>query len=160
MAQTRRDTRDTPAEKCSGGKSFNCRHAPHDKGKSPDILCYRCQSRMGCSHCCELPSELLCLICNNWADRRGVKHHGNIVPNYKVRLVRTDEGYRRWTGGNAFDLHKIMNAAIRATPKEELDLLRAPDPDPTVNKTTTEREAEEKRREVLREQARRIKDDG
>lgn len=82
----------TSGGQCTGGKSFNCRHDPHPPGKY-EINCYRCKTHMGCSVCCEAPSELICLYCHNWAHRAGVRRHGNVVPSRKVSNVHTDAGW-------------------------------------------------------------------
>ena len=82
------------AEKCPGGRSFGRKRGAHDKGD--DVRCYRCKATMGCIHCCESPQDLICLVCHNWADKRGVKQHGNVVLSEKVPHVRTDQGWRHW----------------------------------------------------------------
>jgi hypothetical protein len=79
--------------KCTGGRSWGCRHDEHEKGKFPDVLCYRCKVRMGCSRCCERASQLICLECYNWATKGAVRIHGNVVPNIKVPRVRIDAGW-------------------------------------------------------------------
>lgn len=85
------------ATPCTGGLSFDCRHAEHPQStKRPDIFCYRCQARMGCLLCCDRPSELICLKCHNWAHKAGLERHGNIAPNAKVPYVRTDAGWQHY----------------------------------------------------------------
>ena len=93
---------------CKGGKSWNCSNIPHEAGKEPFITCYRCGTHMGCSRCTEKPTELLCLHCHNWADRRGVERHGDIVPNFKVPIVNTDAGWIR-----KHELSKAVNEMVR-----------------------------------------------
>jgi len=73
---------------------LNCRRDEHNLGKA--INCYRCGALMGCTNCCERPREIICLACNNWASKRGVKIHGDIFPTQKVQHVRTDHGWRHW----------------------------------------------------------------
>lgn len=78
-------------ETCTGGRSFNCRTVEHPAGDA--VQCYRCGTYLGCRRCAERPSEVICLECHNWGSRRGVKVHGNVVPNRKVPRVRTDDGW-------------------------------------------------------------------
>ena len=82
---------------CISGVSFNRRKEAHEKGTP--VLCYRCSAVMGCRWCCEPPRELICLHCHNWASRRGVERHGDVVPNDKVQHVHTDRGWRHWREG-------------------------------------------------------------
>jgi hypothetical protein len=93
---------------CAGGRSYGRRRAEHEKGS--DVYCYRCNTLMGCIWCCEPPEELICLVCHNWAHKRGVARHGDIVANEKVQHVRTDRGYRHWDG-NKYD---IIGGIIRS----------------------------------------------
>ena len=72
------------AGKCSGGNSWGCRKDEHQKGKVPDVMCFRCRQRMGCSRCCERSTELICLFCRNWATELAVKIHGDMVPRDKI----------------------------------------------------------------------------
>lgn len=94
---------ETGVEKCPGGVSFNRKRHEHEKGKIPDIVCYRCNNRMGCSRCCDPANDLICLVCHNWATKIALARHGDIVPNAKVPVVRTDTGIRRWTHGNEYE---------------------------------------------------------
>lgn len=64
---------------CQGGRSFGCLRKEHAKGKVPDIYCMTCKTRMGCSVCCQIPRELLCLECHDWAHRYALAAHGHIV---------------------------------------------------------------------------------
>jgi len=81
---------------CTGGRSYNCNHRPHDVGRVANILCYRCSARLGCSFCCERSIDLICLNCHNYGTRAAVRHHKDIVPSIKVPTVRTDMGIERW----------------------------------------------------------------
>ena len=83
--------------KCTGGRSFMCQRDPHDHGKIPNITCYRCGVRLGCSVCTGSSYELICLECHNWGHRAGVAQHGNVAPNIKQPRVRTDAGWRTWS---------------------------------------------------------------
>src|SRR5690349_3571099 len=89
---------------CSGGRSFNCRHDEHPKGKH-SVSCFRCGAYLGCSICAERASEVICLECNNFGHRKGIAKHGNVVPNRKVPRVRTDNGW--------ITDHAMSNAANR-----------------------------------------------
>lgn len=84
---------------CATGRSWNRRKGDHDRGAV--VQCYRCSAIMGCERCCESPTELICLACNNWARRAGVVKHGNVEPNGKVQHVRTDTGWKHWDLGQA-----------------------------------------------------------
>src|SRR6478672_6106830 len=79
---------------CPGGRSYNRRRYEHQAGSS--INCYRCGALMGCVWCCESLGDLICLACNNWANRAGVKRHGDVEPSRKVQHVHTDQGWRHW----------------------------------------------------------------
>jgi hypothetical protein len=68
-----------PGKVCHGGQSWGCRHDAHPIGKNPDVLCMRCFARMGCSSCIEIPRELICLRCHDWADLAGLEAHGPMV---------------------------------------------------------------------------------
>jgi hypothetical protein len=81
-------------EICKGGRSYNCKHEEHEK--ATEVWCYRCDSVIGCRNCCESPHELICLNCHNWATKKGLKHHGDIIPNFKVPHVRTDNGWKHY----------------------------------------------------------------
>jgi hypothetical protein len=69
---------------CRGGMSMNCGHSEHARGKVADVYCRRCKARMGCSACCEIPSELVCLNCRDWARPAGLLKHGPMVAAEKV----------------------------------------------------------------------------
>ena len=75
------------------GRSWQFKQDPHTPGKIANIYCYRCKTRMGCSFCCEISRELLCIECHNWATKAAVRYHGNVVPNFKIKRVRTDAGW-------------------------------------------------------------------
>lgn len=80
-----------PGKMCNGGVSFGCRHDSHRLGKRPDILCRLCGARLGCSVCCQIAVELVCLRCHQWADILGERHHGKMVPQKiqeKLELTR------------------------------------------------------------------------
>ena len=70
---------ETSRGQCPGGLSLWRNQAPHELGKVPDIVCYRCKARMGCSSCCQIPSELICGRCQDWATRAGFERHGAMV---------------------------------------------------------------------------------
>lgn len=38
---------------------------------------------MGCSWCCELAKNLVCLKCHDWATRAALREHGRMVPRDK-----------------------------------------------------------------------------
>lgn len=98
--------------KCIGGRSYNRHQIEHEKSaKKPDIYCYRCGTRMGCAVCCEMPRELICLICHNWATKTGLAFHGNIIPNRKVPRVRTDQGWRTIEGIEPPSIEEIVELA-------------------------------------------------
>jgi hypothetical protein len=79
-------------DKCSGGNSFGCYHGKHDEGKRrPDIRCMNCRQRMGCSICCQIPRELLCLNCHDWANTIALNTHGHVVEDPEVRLNKARE---------------------------------------------------------------------
>jgi len=65
-------------------------------GRIENVLCCRCNARLGCSLCCERVADVICLECHNWGHKRGVRKHGNIVPNIKIPRVRTDEGWQTY----------------------------------------------------------------
>lgn len=68
-------------DKCEGGRSFGCKHETHEISKSlPTVNCRRCGERMGCGACVQIPQELVCLNCHDWADEKGLKAHGPMVP--------------------------------------------------------------------------------
>lgn len=85
---------DEKRELCTEGRSFNRKKHEHAKGST--VICYRCETVMGCVWCCEPLQELICLVCHNWASRRGVEKHGDVGPNDKVQHVRTDRGWKHW----------------------------------------------------------------
>lgn len=78
MPRTKKESSSSGA-KCPGGRSYGCKQEEHEYGKVADIYCDRCKTRMGCSFCCQIPRELLCLNCKDWAKQAGIDAHGHIV---------------------------------------------------------------------------------
>lgn len=97
--------------KCSGGNSYRSNHGPyklpyekHDKylagGQSDHYHdrgipyhCRTCKTYMGCSKCAQMPSELVCLRCGDWAMEEGEKEHGRMMKDREagaeaLRIVR------------------------------------------------------------------------
>ena len=101
-----------------GARSLNCKWGEHPLGTI--VYCYRCKAKMGCVYCCEIASDLICLVCNNWASKAGVARHGDVVPNSKVRHVRTDDGWRNWEDGQADPLKRV--AAITRDLKDRVTI--------------------------------------
>ena len=66
-------------DKCFGGNSFACKRFEHALGKIKNITCMTCHQRMGCSLCCQIPRELLCLNCHDWAHPYALAAHGHVV---------------------------------------------------------------------------------
>lgn len=64
--------------KCSGGRSYHCKHSEHERGK--EIWCQRCHAYMGCIRCTQIPQEVFCLNCRDWALEVGEKEHGKVLP--------------------------------------------------------------------------------
>jgi len=96
-------------DQCRGGASWGCHKAPHDLGQTADVHCYRCQTRLGCSDCCQPARELLCLRCHNWGTRIGVSVHGDIVASTKVPRVRTDKGWKIYDPADpARDVNRLL----------------------------------------------------
>lgn len=116
----RKSTEKKKENLCPGGRSFNNRKFEHEKGT--EINCYRCGALMGCTWCCEIFREIICLACHNWATKKGMEGHGDVVPNRKVPHVRTDIGWRHWTGkGTDFTVEPLIeqilsNAKDKAAP--------------------------------------------
>ena len=78
---------------CQGGRSWGCRHEEHPKSqKRPNIYCYRCGERMGCFLCVQIPEELLCLRCHDWATEKAMGKHGPIVVDKKMAIQKVIEG--------------------------------------------------------------------
>lgn len=66
---------------CSGGRSFGCKHEEHPLSKRiPNIRCQHCGERMGCNWCVQIPQELICLNCHDWAHWKGLRQHGKMIP--------------------------------------------------------------------------------
>jgi len=83
--------------KCNGGNSFRCNRGPyrlpyekqdkylaggqsdhyHDRGIPRH--CRTCKAYMGCNKCAQMPAELVCFRCNDWAMDEGEKEHGRMV---------------------------------------------------------------------------------
>lgn len=158
MARTEKEK---ASEKCVVGVSWNRKLHEHDKSqKNPDIYCYRCSTRMGCGLCCEMPSELLCLNCHNWAMKAGLAQHGNIMPNPKVPHVRTDAiANRGWIhyGENFPDLagavDRITHDIVIKTQESEPGF---PWEKPIVEKTPDQIDEERNRRHWLEDQKRQL----
>lgn len=82
--------------RCYGGRSFNCIHGGHDKGKP--IYCRRCKLEIGCSVCVQVPQEPICLVCHDWATDEAEQEHGKMVKNPKIiqdRIGEIAEGFTR-----------------------------------------------------------------
>jgi hypothetical protein len=115
MAKLSKDITSSVDRTCTGGQSFGCRREEHAIGKIPDLLCYRCLTRLGCSTCVESAHERICLSCHNWGTRAGVQRHGNVVPSHKHPRVRTDDGWSVWTHGQR-DAEREAAAMIKQLP--------------------------------------------
>ncbi len=80
MARVKIDNNNS-GDKCNGGNSFGCYRGEHDKSRrNPNIRCMTCNQRMGCGICCQIPRELLCLNCKDWATKAALNAHGHVVP--------------------------------------------------------------------------------
>ena len=87
-------------EQCAGGSSFRCKKGPyriwddwrstHDAGTP--YCCRSCKLYMGCSKCAQIPRELVCLKCHEWAMDEGEKEHGKMMRpgNPKVKILVAD----------------------------------------------------------------------
>ena len=62
---------------CAGGVSFRCQTREHEKGAP--VLCRRCNSYMGCNRCTQIPQEIVCLKCNDWALPDVEREHGKMM---------------------------------------------------------------------------------
>lgn len=115
---------------CRGGASFGCRRDEHvQRGEDTDmngkkrqverkdVVCYRCQTRMGCTLCVQIARELICLNCHNWATRKGLAAHGNVVPNPKVPQVTTDDGVRTYVGDGRDRFDSLMAGLVNCLDK-------------------------------------------
>lgn len=69
----------TPKRLCPGGLSYGRRREEHELGRRPDILCYRCKKRLGCSSCVASAYDLICLSCHDWGTERAMERHGPMV---------------------------------------------------------------------------------
>lgn len=85
---------------CQGGNSFGCKHGPyrlwdtfsptHDRGIP--YFCRKCKTYMGCHKCCQIPQEIVCLRCHDWALDAGEAEHGkmmrrgNLPPELKAMI--------------------------------------------------------------------------
>jgi len=148
---------------CRGGLSWGCRHDPHlQKGKigkrkieAKDIFCYRCETRLGCTLCVEPSREILCLYCHNWGHKRGVEHHGDIVPNHKVPNVFTDKGWKHFGAQADHEVDKLLTALVDdKSVKRQTEVVEDAE---LVPKTPEELAKELQRRRELSEQAKRLK---
>lgn len=84
-----RNSETKPAKKpqCTGGRSFGCKHDEHNIGKIPNVLCMTCKTRLGCSRCVQIPQELLCLNCHDWAHPVALAKHGHVVGFQKAAIA-------------------------------------------------------------------------
>lgn len=64
-------------DECRGGNSMNCNHRTHRKQQ--DVFCWRCKQRMGCTGCCEIERDRVCLNCRDWANRAALDTHGPLI---------------------------------------------------------------------------------
>ena len=75
---------------CRGGPSFGCKHiVSYEPGKDSKALgphepveprrCKRCRVYLGCKLCAQIPSELICLRCHDWATNEAEQEHGAMV---------------------------------------------------------------------------------
>lgn len=69
---------------CPGGLAFGRFGGEHKLGKQPDILCFRCKKRLGCSSCCPPKRDIICKACRDWGSRDALDIHGRLVPREKV----------------------------------------------------------------------------
>ena len=74
--------------RCKGGLSFRCNHGPYKVwGESWEThyrhenyyYCRNCRAYMGCEKCAQLPQELICLKCHDWALAEGEQEHGKML---------------------------------------------------------------------------------
>jgi hypothetical protein len=63
--------------KCHGGRSFDCRRDEHDQGTK--LFCERCKIYLGCSRCANRRADLICLVCDNWANPTALRKHGRMI---------------------------------------------------------------------------------
>ena len=63
--------------KCRGGPSFNCQH--HEHTRKAEYRCRTCRVYLGCSGCAQMPAELVCLRCHDWAYAAGEQEHGRMM---------------------------------------------------------------------------------
>jgi len=73
-------------KQCRGGISFHCLHHEHDR--STVYRCQKCRTYMGCSRCAQIPQELVCLKCNDWALPEGEREHGKMMYMDKTALKK------------------------------------------------------------------------
>lgn len=69
---------------CEAGQSFGRHHFIHKQARK--VVCFKCKTFMGCTLCCEIPRELLCLRCHDWATSAALEQHGHIVRQEKGRI--------------------------------------------------------------------------
>lgn len=97
---TRKPQTESKAGKCTGGASEGCRHDEHEQSKKrPDILCFRCHTRLGCGVCVVMDRELSCLHCKSWGTRLAAEAHGAVVGDYD-RLFEKAKGIAKSAVGD------------------------------------------------------------
>ena|SRR3990167_8005366 len=85
---------------CHGGPSFGCRYVvsyepPKDsRAIGPHIpvnpqRCRHCRVYLGCKFCAQIPSELICLRCHDWATDEAETEHGNMLPYKPAAEIKT-----------------------------------------------------------------------
>src|SRR6266446_10073980 len=80
----RKDKPKDPVRKCAGGRSFACRRDSHPVAK--ELFCWRCNTRMGCTTCCQGASDRVCLVCHDGASKTALEVHGAMVKDPKVAV--------------------------------------------------------------------------
>lgn len=80
--------------RCKGGQSFRCNHGPykiwdsfsdtHSRHRN-HYSCRNCGAYMGCEKCCQIPEELVCLRCHDWATADGEREHGKMLSKDLIR---------------------------------------------------------------------------
>ncbi len=63
--------------KCKGGMSFNCHTQEHERGD--EYRCQTCRIYVGCNRCTQIPQEIVCLRCHDWALPAGEQEHGRMM---------------------------------------------------------------------------------
>jgi hypothetical protein len=54
-------------------------------GRQPDIICYRCKVRLGCSLCLPNYDELICKRCHDWGHPAALRRHGRMLTDPALR---------------------------------------------------------------------------